>query len=419
MPSRWTRRIRRLLATVFWRLRHDDMEREMAFHVEQLAREYERGGMNPADARAAAQRRFGDATRHRERGHDIRGSALLDGVSRDVRHTARGLMKAPGFVLGVVLTLAIGIGANTAIFSVVDQLLLRPLPYPDGERLLTVHETFQDFGDVEFNSVSPANWLDWQSQSRTLGALAMWGTTSYTLTGIGAPARVNAQTVTAEFFPLLGVAPALGRVINADDDRPGAPQVAVLSHECWRQRFGSDPNVVGRVVQLSDNPFQVVGVMPPGFRLVRHDTDLWTALRLDRAARWRENAGRFLNVVARLQAGATLAEARTELETIAARLSATYEFNKRTGVRLTPLRESLTANVAGSLIALYAAVGVLLTIACVNVANLGTLLYGVTPHDPATYAGGLVLLFAVSALASYVPARRAARVQPLEALRQD
>ena len=370
MPPRWTHRIRRMLATVFWRMRDEDMEREMAFHVEQLARDYERGGMNPAAARAAARTRFGDSTRHKERGHDIRGSALTDGVWRDLRHTARGLMKAPGFALGVVLTLAIGIGANTAIFSVVDQLLLRPLPYPDGDRLLTIHETFQDLEAIDFNSVSPANWLDWQRESRTLGALAIWGTTSYTLTGLGPPARVNAQTVSAEFFPLLGVAPALGRVINGDDDRPGQPQVAVLSHECWQQRFGSDPRVVGRVVQLSDTPFQIIGVMPPGFRLIRHDTDVWTAMRLDRAARWRENAGRFLNVVARLQSGATLAEARAELETIAARLSATYDFNRRTGVRLTPLRESLTARVAGSLMTLYAAVGVLLTIACVNVANL-------------------------------------------------
>ena len=266
MARQWAHRIRRTVARVFWRRRDEDMEREMAFHIDELSREYERKGMDIAAARSAARRQFGDTTRHKERGHDIRGSMLLDALRRDIRHTGRGLLKSPGFACGVVLTLAVGIGANTAIFSVVDQLLLRPLPYPAGDRLLTVHETFQDFEGIDANSVSPANWLDWQRESRTLDALAIWGTTSYTLTGLGAPARVHAQTVSAEFFPLLGVAPALGRVVARDDDRPGAPQVAVLSHECWQRRFAADPQVIGRVVQLSDRPFQIIGVMPPARR---------------------------------------------------------------------------------------------------------------------------------------------------------
>jgi putative ABC transport system permease protein len=370
MAPRWLRPVRRLFARFVWRVRDGDMEREMAFHVDELSRELMRGGMDAAAARAAARRRFGDTTRMKERGHDVRGSAAVDGLFRDLRHMGRALVKSPGFSAAVVLTLAVGIGANTAIFSVVDQLLLRPLPYPGGDRLVMVHETFQDSPNVLTNSVSPANWLDWQRESRTIVAFAAWRTTTYTLTGIGEPTRVNAQVVSAEFFPLLGVQPLLGRTIDADDDRPNAPQAAVLSHAFWQRHFAADRLVVGRAVQLSDRPFQIVGVMPPGFRFVHPETDLWAATRLDRAQRWRETAGRFINVVGRLAPGPTLGEARAEMRTIASRLSAQYEFNRRTGVALTPLRETLTGQVAGSLVLLYCAVAVLLAIACFNVANL-------------------------------------------------
>ena len=364
---RW---IRRLAALFTWDARDRDMDQEMAFHVDALGREYERQGMTGDDAARAAARRFGDVRRLKERGHDVRTSATIENIARDLRHALRGLVRSPGFSLAVVLTLAIGIGANTAIFSVVDQLLLRPLPYPAGDHLVMVNETFRDMPNVGENSVSPANWLDWQRESRTLKALAAWRTGTYTLTGIGAPARVNAQLVSKEFFPLLGVEPLLGRVVREADDRPDAPQVLVLEHAFWQQHFGGDPGVIGRTVQLSDRPYEIVGVMSPGFRFVHQDTDVWTAYRLDRTLPWRERAGRFLNVVARMSPDATLPAARAEMTTIGARLSASYEFNRKTGVALTPLRETLTGKVATSLLILYAAVGVLLSIACFNVVNL-------------------------------------------------
>jgi putative ABC transport system permease protein len=370
MTRRRPRWVRRLAALFTWDARDVEMDQEMAFHVDALAREYEARGMAPDDARRAALRRFGDVRRHKERGHDIRRSPAIDGILRDIRHMGRGLAASPGFALAVVLTLAIGIGANTAIFSVVDQLLLRPLPYPGGERLATVYETFQDYPAVTENSVSPANWLDWQRESRTLASLAAWRAVTATLTGVGAATRVNMQVVSAEFFPLLGVEPLVGRALERLDDHPGAPQVVVLGHAFWQQRFGGDRGVIGRLVQFSDRPYQVVGVMPAGFRFISQDTDVWTALRLDRSQQWRDTAGRFINVVARLQPDATLGSARAELEAIAARLAATHEFNKKTGVRLTPLRDTLTGKVARSLLVLYAAVAVLLAIACFNVANL-------------------------------------------------
>ena len=364
MARRGPRWLRHLAALFAWNTRDDDMDREMAFHVDALVREYEQQGMTPADARRAATRRFGDVRRLKERGHDVRTSTTLENVTRDVRHALRGLVRSPGF------SLAVGIGANTAIFSVVDQLLLRPLPYPDGDRLVLVNESLKDLKTITVNSVSPANWLDWQRESRTMQSLAAWREDTYTLTGVGSPARVNAQQVSAEFFPLLGVEPMLGRVVTRQDDAPDAPRVLVLGYQFWMQHFGGDRGVIGRTVQVSDRPYQIVGVMPSGFRFHSQDTDVWTAFRLDRTIPWRERSGRFINVVARLRSDTTVDASRAEMGTIAARLASMYEFNKKSGVTVTSLRDSLTGEVARSLLVLYAAVGVLLAIACFNVANL-------------------------------------------------
>ena len=266
-------------------------------------------------------------------------------IVRDVRHMGRGLRRSPGFAIAVVLTLALGIGGNTAIFSVVDQLLLRPLPYPNGERLLTIYEVFSSHGPV-----SPANWLDWQRETQTLQGLAAWRTFTYTLTGVSEPTQLNAQLVSSEFFPLLGIKPLLGRTVSEEDDRPNAPLVAVISHQLWQRRFGGDPSVVGRVVQLNDRPVEIIGVMPAGFQFIYQDNDVWGAFRLDRNQPWRETAGRFINVVARLKAGTTMAAARAEMTGIAQRLAATYVFNKNSTVTIVPLREELAGQVHTSLL---------------------------------------------------------------------
>jgi putative ABC transport system permease protein len=369
--------IRRLISLFAWGDRDREMDREMSFHIDSLAHEYVRDGMSDADARRAARARFGDTRRLKERGHDVRIGHRLEDLTRDLRHTARGLRKNPGFTTAVVLTLALGIGGNVAIFSLIDQLLLRPLPYPDGEKVVAVYESFlRGFGGAPAttrsggNSVSPANWFDWQRESRQLEGFAAWRQTPQTLTGVGDPVRLSMQFVSHEFFPLLGVGPLLGRTVSAEDDRPNAPRVAVLSHQLWQGRFGGDPSVIGRVIQLSDNPVEVVGVMPPGFRFLDPRVELWSALQLDRGQAWRSTAGRFLNVVGRLTPGATMGSAQTEMGGIAERLAKTYEFNKNTSVVLVPLREELTGQVQSSLMVLYVAVGVLLSIVCFNVASL-------------------------------------------------
>ena len=375
MPIRLPRVVRRLIAPFTWTARDRDMDREMAFHLESLARSYREAGLSEDAARRAASARFGDRRRLKERGHDLRTAPLVENVWRDVRHVARGLRKAPAFALAVVGTLAVGIGGNTAIFSVVDQLLLRPLPYPQGEQLVMVHETFPSPSDPAGSrqphvSASPANWLDWQRDSRTFGRLAAFRGVPQTLTGAGAPVRLDVQLVSHEFFPLLGVPPLLGRVISADDDRPNARLVAVISHQLWRERFGADAAIVGRTIRLNDADVEVIGVMPAGFRFLNPGIALWSAGQLDRARAWRETAGRFLTVVGRLAPGSTVPAAQAEMAMIAQRLAAAHAFNKNTGVMLRPLRDALTGEVRGTLLFLYGAVGVLLAIACCNVASL-------------------------------------------------
>jgi predicted permease len=300
----------------------------------------------------------------------------IEDVARDVRHSVRGFGRSPGFAFAVALTLALGIGGNTAIFSIVDQVLLRPLPYPEGDRIVRIYESRLDRpGTSAFparfsNGVSPANWLDWQRQSRTLGPLGVWFNFTPTLTGVGEPERINGQAVSWEFFRVLGVSPLLGRTFSPEDDTPNAPPVAVISDRLWQRLFGGDASVLGRSIQLDDRAVEVVGVMPASFRFIYQDTDLWGPFRLDRNLPWRQVAGRFIDVVARLAPGATLSSAEAEMRSIASTLAATYPFNQNTSVALVPLREELTGQVRSSLVVLYLAVGVLLSIACFNVANL-------------------------------------------------
>jgi putative ABC transport system permease protein len=345
----------------------NELDDELREHLAMLQERFVRNGMDPSEALYAARRQFGGVTQVKEQLMERRTMPLVEDVTRDVRHAARGLWRSPGFSLTVILTLALGIGGNTAVFSVVDQLLLRPLPYPDGDQLVVVEESV---GANPHADVSPANWLDWQRESRTFRLFAAWQVRAFTLTGAGEPRRLTAEVVSSEFFPLLGVAPLLGRTISADDDRPNGSRVAVISYRAWQNQLGGDPRAIGTTVQLDDRPYEIVGVMPAGFRFLQEDVDLWTAAQLDRNRPWRETEGRIINVVGRLAAGVTIGTARSEMERIARRLAATYPFNRNTSVIVTPLREVLTGQVRTSVLVLFAGVGVLLAIACVNVANL-------------------------------------------------
>jgi putative ABC transport system permease protein len=346
-----------------------DMEKEMRGHLDLLAEEYERTGMSPDEARRAASRRFGNLLRIKAHGRDIRGAGILEDLLRDALYAVRNLRRTPAFTAMVVFTLAIVIGTNTALFSVVDRLLIRPLPYPQGEQLVMVYESLPQL-KLEHADVSPANWLDWQRESRSFEALAAWGANAMTLTGEGEPERLSGQSVSAEFFELLRVRPSLGRTFASDDDQPGTHRVVVLSDGFWRRRFGGTSNVVGKTIELDANAYEIVGVMPSGFRFVSPNIDYWVPYALSRTQDWRKTSGRFINVVGRLKASITQSAAQTEMIRIAQQLSATYTFNRDTSATVVGLREALTGQVKSSLLALFASVGILVLIGCFNVASM-------------------------------------------------
>ncbi len=291
------------------------------------------------------------------------------GWLQDLRYGLRVLAKSPGFAAAAVAALALGIGANTAIFSVVDAVLIRPLAYREPERLLVVWETFKARKQVR-NVVSPANFLEWQAQNTVFEDIAALTDFRLNLTGAGEPEELQAQIATANLFTVLGVNAARGRTFLPEEGLPNAANVVVLSHELWERRFGADPAVIGKSLNLGAEAHTVIGVMPRGFRFL-NKAELWVPHRLDRSRNYRQMAGRYLASVARLKPGVSLEQARAEMETIARRLEQDYpEFNKGWSVNPVPLEEQIEGEMQRPLAVLLVAVGLVLLIACANVANL-------------------------------------------------
>jgi len=233
---------------------------------------------------------------------------------KDIRYGVRGLWKRPGFTAIAVLTLALGIGANTAIFSVVNAVLLRPLQFRDPEQLVMIWEDAAWIGFPR-NTPAPANYVDWKNQTQSFADVAATAEWTFNLTGDGNPERVAAYGVTANFFPLFGVSPALGRGFTPDDDRPGAHKVAVLSHELWQARYGSDAQIINRDIQLDGEKYTVVGVMPAGFQFFESDVRLWVPLALD-AERLANRGSHYLKVIARMKPGVTLTQAQADVSAV-------------------------------------------------------------------------------------------------------
>ncbi|HEY7611571.1 MAG TPA: ABC transporter permease, partial [Gemmatimonadales bacterium] len=293
-------------------------------------------------------------------------------MPRDLRFALRRLARTPGFVAAAVICLALGIGANTAIFSVINAVLLRPLPHEQPERLVGIWEA-SEFRGSERNTVSPANYQDWRSASRSFSGMAAVSGGTANLTGGGQPVEVSVQGATANLFDVLGIAPALGRGFVAADDKLDAPAVAVLSHGLWQRRFAGDPAIVGSTIRLDGTPTTVIGVMPAWTESIGREPrpDLWLPMRLDPATDYRVTSGRYMQVVGRLAPGVTVERAQSELATIAARLEAEYpEFNSGWSVNVVPLTEQVVGAVRGPLALLGGVVVVVLLIACGNVANL-------------------------------------------------
>ncbi|HEV2193971.1 MAG TPA: ABC transporter permease [Candidatus Acidoferrum sp.] len=295
----------------------------------------------------------------------------LRNLLSDLRFSLRLLRRNPGFSAAAIVVLALGIGANTAIFSVVNAVLLRPLPFDDPSRIMQVWHVPppKSFPGMTMFSVSPANYLDWQSQSSSFEQMAAYGFRSFTVGGSDRPEAIQAGTVASDFFPLLRVQPLLGRTFTADEDRPGQGHVVILGYNLWRDHFASDRNIVGRNILLDGETYSVVGVMPENFRFPSW-AKLWVPLAWTnetRAVRGNHNYG----VIARLKKNVDMREAQAELSAISTRLEQLYpEDDKGWGAIILPLREQLVGDVRLALLVLLGAVAFVLLIACANVANL-------------------------------------------------
>jgi putative ABC transport system permease protein len=303
---------------------------------------------------------------------DVVSSALrvhADILRQDLRYVGRTLRHSPGFALTVVAVAALGVGATTAAFSVTDHVLVRPLPFPESDRILQLwqDQVARGYHDME---LSPANYRDWKRMSMSFEAMAAQHSLSVNMVGEGEPERLQGAAVTDEILAVLGTKPLLGRGFTVDDDREGAPGTVLLSYGLWQGRFGGDPSVLGRKLILDDAPHEVIGVMPQGFRFPRRETRFWTAMRLGKESFERRDDF-YLEVVARLKKGLSLEQARAEMQLVAGQLEKQYpEVNDRIGASVVPLRDQVTRQARLLLMALFgAALGVLL-IACTNLASL-------------------------------------------------
>jgi putative ABC transport system permease protein len=290
-------------------------------------------------------------------------------VLADLKFALRQLLKSPGFTFVAVFTLALGIGACTAIFSVINGVLLRPLDYPEAERLMVLKETqLPDFSQF---SVSPPNFLDWEKQLKSFERMAAYNGTSLNLTGDGEPQRLVGVKATAHYFDVYRIKPVLGRTFLSEEDAPGKEKVVVLSHPLWQRLFGGAENVIGRPLQLNGEPYTIIGVAPAGFGAAAN-TDAWVPMAFPADETAGDNRGaHYINVIARLKAGVTPAQADAELKVLAAQLAKQYpDSNKGWGAFAVRLLDYTVRDVRAVLYTLLGAVGCVLLIACANIANL-------------------------------------------------
>lgn len=377
----WYHEIASAIAALF-RRRHQDaeMKEEIQFHLEMEARRNTAAGMSAPDARRRAQRDFGGVERHKDDVRDERrANWFFDGLS-DLRFALRSLRQRPGLTAAATLTLALGVGATSAVFGVVKHVLLTPLPYGQPERVVAVWSAWKGFDQTW---LSYDEWEGWKARVTAFSDIGLYGETSATIDG-DSPERVRAANVHANVFPVLGVSPTQGRNFTAEEDRVGGPRVAILSHELWERRFGGDPSVVGKQIQVSGNATTVVGVMPAEFRLpldyaTGDRTDIYFPLATDAAnegalpgpAFPKGGASHGYNAVARLASGATAASANAQLRTLVAELEQFgYMANVGFHAFVVPIEEQITGCVRPVLLVVFGAVVLVLLIACANVAGL-------------------------------------------------
>ncbi len=344
----------------------EDFAQEILAHLELETDRLREEGLNEAEARAAARRAFGNVTSAQERFYESGRRIWLMELVQDLRYAARLMRKSPGSTAVTILTLAIGIGANTALFSVVDASLLRAIPYPDSDRLITVWTRPPQGGHL---GVAAGNFLDVQKQSRSFEHMGVLSQANFHLSTSEGAERLSGFRVSAEFFDALGVKPAMGRGFALGEDRPGAAPVAVLSHAAWRGKFGGDPRILGQAITLDGRPTTVIGVMPENYRFA-FSPEVWTQLALNPADAARDVPN--LLIFAKLKRDISIKQARAEVQSILANLARAYPQAGLNGwsVDLVPWREEMAQYHRDTVMLLFAAVSFVLLIACVNVANL-------------------------------------------------
>lgn len=347
-----------------------EMDEELRFHCERQIEKYRKAGISYEEALRRARMEFGGLEQVKEDCRDARGVSLVETLAQDLRYGWRTLLKAPGFAAAALFTLALGIGASTAIFSLVYGILLRPLPFRDPSRLVVLNETTPKVGNV---SVSYPNFQDWRAQSRTFSEMAAVSSVNFNMTGIGQPEHVAGLAVSPDFLSMAGVQPVIGRRFTSEEEKAGTAPVLLLSYTLWQTHFGAEQGVIGRVIHLDSGTYTIVGVLPPDFRWlekcdVMEPMGVWATHNGN--ATDRRQRGDLL-VVGRLAANAGIEQARTEMKGIASRLASAYpEANDQFGVNLQPLRETFSGDERPSMLVLLAAAIFVLLVACANVANL-------------------------------------------------
>ena len=371
-------RIERWLYTIPLRLRslfrrqqvEQELDEEFGYHVERKTDQYIAQGLPPEAARRAAMRDMDGIERRKEECRDTRRVNLIRDLVQDARYGLRNLCRAKWISVAAVATLALGIGTNTALFSVVYTVLLRSLPFPDSDRLMIIVQHDPRTG-ASNDLFAPTTFFDWRAQNHSFQSMSAVVTMQVTFTGRKEPVQLTAQSVSASFLDVLGVPPLLGRTFRPDEDLPNRNNVVLISYALWQNDFGGSQTVVGQTVTVDGFPVTVIGVLPRDFEFLSNLPSLWMPLGRDPNARWTE--GRDFRIVARLRSGASVAQAQTDLTTVNQRLERDGPLiltGTNTQVRLQPLIESYVAEVRPALVVLLGAVLCILLIACANVANL-------------------------------------------------
>ena len=347
-----------------------ELSAEIESHLQLHVDDNIRAGMSPQEARRRALISLGGVERTKEEYRDRRGLPAFESFVRDMRHGMRSLIKSPGFAIAGIVILGLGIGVNSAIFTVVNAVVLRPLPFPDPDRVMRLWQTPPQslFTDPVF-AISPANFIDWEEQNQSFERIAIYRGGRMTLTGNGEPEAVFVLRASADFLPILGMQPTLGRGFTKEDDRDGGPRIAILSETFFRTRFGGNPSVIGSTITLNRNPYTVIGVAPDGTAFVQQ-AQVWLPLAWtgeERAVRSNHN----YRAIAKLKPGVSVTQAQADMDAISKRLELAYpDENKDWGALVLPLQEDLVGNARASLLVLLGAVAFVLLIACANLANL-------------------------------------------------